>query len=558
MYEVITVDTKSLKLDEKNPRFVTKNSTNLSQDKILEYLINFEDVVQLAEEINSYGGLVPGERLLVIKEENEYKVLEGNRRTAAMLLLLNKITIPPTISQKYQRKITKLNISHDCKKNITRISVDLVPNREDAIFALTKRHIDGIKKWSQLSQMFFYRKHFEDGKNIAELSQFTGESNAKITGLLKKYSFIRFILDNYNKYLPKSKINSSDIETKLEIDFILARLYPFLRKELSLNFTRKTYALYLPDNSKEKNELLSQILVKTAALHFEEDSNGRKVIDSRNLNKKQDVENFFSYPFNENKKNTAAESIYDLIENYKSYSKEDEGNATEEDDYRNNDNNENGSSGSHQTFDNSNGEQKEENSQQENTNSEEDSYEEQNDEKNTDNGTGKKRTRDVYNSKYLTSAKQFDQFYKSEPKMTRMLREIKNMEIGEFKISNAFLIRTFFESYIHSYVDYHLNSSIPKVKHVAKLRTDRKELKNVIAKVKIHLEEYYEVNTDILQMLEEITGQNSLTSLLNYYVHSSVSMPTKENLIDYWLKIAPIAQVIDMILGGTIKPKNLS
>ncbi|KHF27823.1 hypothetical protein LR68_03374 [Anoxybacillus sp. BCO1] len=93
-FKTVTVKTLDLQLDEQNPRFVANQQKNLTQEEIVHYLLEYEDISALAKSINDYGGLLPGERLLVIYENNNYIVLEGNRRTAAMKLLLDPSLVP--------------------------------------------------------------------------------------------------------------------------------------------------------------------------------------------------------------------------------------------------------------------------------------------------------------------------------------------------------------------------------------------------------------------------------------------------------------------------------
>ena len=85
-YEMINyvtkeIDVEQLILDEQNPRFIVP--PNPSQQSIVDYLIDYEEVVKLAMSIRDNGGLFAGERVIVYEEDGKYIVLEGNRRVCA-------------------------------------------------------------------------------------------------------------------------------------------------------------------------------------------------------------------------------------------------------------------------------------------------------------------------------------------------------------------------------------------------------------------------------------------------------------------------------------------
>lgn len=86
-YVTKEVDLEQLILDERNPRFIVP--PNPSQQSIIDYLIDYEEVVKLAISIRENGGLFAGERVIVCEENGKYIVLEGNRRVCACKILLN-------------------------------------------------------------------------------------------------------------------------------------------------------------------------------------------------------------------------------------------------------------------------------------------------------------------------------------------------------------------------------------------------------------------------------------------------------------------------------------
>ena len=136
-------------LDTENPRFVILQSRE--QADIRKYLVTYEDVCQLATDINTYGRLLPGERIVALHEGDKYVVVEGNRRTCSLQMLLNRELIPDGFAHRIPH--TSASILTNCSN----IEVDILSDRNSALELMTKRHIDGVKQWKPLA-----KKQFEE------------------------------------------------------------------------------------------------------------------------------------------------------------------------------------------------------------------------------------------------------------------------------------------------------------------------------------------------------------------------------------------------------------
>ncbi|OXB94672.1 ParB/Srx family N-terminal domain-containing protein [Parageobacillus galactosidasius] len=281
-FKTAIVKTLDLKLDEQNPRFVVNQQKNLTQEEIINYLLEYEDISGLAKSINNYGGLLPGERLLVIYENNNYIVLEGNRRTTAMKLLLE----PSLIPNEYKNDFPI--ITDICRKNIEEIQVDIVDSRDEALYPLTKRHIDGIKHWKPISKLYFYKKQFDEGKSIDDLKRLTGESKKNIKEYLRKFSFLKCMIDSTGN----KSITKKTIITQLETDLITGRIYNASKKHFSIPYHPDTYELDFSKVPNKKKEIFTDILRNFAHLiWFEKDENIK--LTSRKINKVADFEELF-------------------------------------------------------------------------------------------------------------------------------------------------------------------------------------------------------------------------------------------------------------------------
>lgn len=151
-----------LTLDPKNPRFLY---IQMTQEKARDYLLTYSKVRELARDIVTTGGLYPGERIVVYKNEKEdYIVLEGNRRVCACQMLLN----PSLIPQSFQ--VTFPTINDITRQAITEIDVDVVSSREAANQFLASRHIGSVERWDPLAKKKFFEEKFAAGQSIDDIA----------------------------------------------------------------------------------------------------------------------------------------------------------------------------------------------------------------------------------------------------------------------------------------------------------------------------------------------------------------------------------------------------
>lgn len=185
----ITISPLSLLLDDENPRFVVLSSRE--QADIRKYMVTYEDVCDLATGINNYGGILPGERIVVLARDDRYVVIEGNRRTCSLQMLLDPTLIPEGFRHRIPAASEKLRRS--CKT----IEVDIVPSREAALELMTKRHIEGVKQWKPLAKKQFSASNYDAGQSVSNLSQITGMRESDIKADIRDY---KFFLSAYNEY----------------------------------------------------------------------------------------------------------------------------------------------------------------------------------------------------------------------------------------------------------------------------------------------------------------------------------------------------------------------
>ena len=98
------VSVEDLKLDMNNFRIDRGESNDWKQ--IMLKLFDEEDIIEMAEDIISSGGLNPHENMLVVKEGGFNIVLEGNRR----LLAIKSILHPHIVPDNYEAIFKKYSI----------------------------------------------------------------------------------------------------------------------------------------------------------------------------------------------------------------------------------------------------------------------------------------------------------------------------------------------------------------------------------------------------------------------------------------------------------------
>ncbi len=187
----IAISPLDLVLDTENPRFVILSSRE--QADIRKYLVTYEDVCQLATDINSYGSLLPGERIVTLLEDDKYVVIEGNRRTCSLQMLLNRELIPDGFAHRIP------HASADIITNCNTIEVDVLPNRDSALELMTKRHIEGVKEWKPLAKKQFFAASYKNGQgqSVCNLSRITGVREGEIKEYIRDY---KFFYSAYEKY----------------------------------------------------------------------------------------------------------------------------------------------------------------------------------------------------------------------------------------------------------------------------------------------------------------------------------------------------------------------
>lgn len=269
-YEYKEVNISDLILDDENPRFassvlVQDSTTKISQDAIISHLLQYADIIKLANRINNVQELHGSELITCYKRDDVYVVLEGNRRTCACKLLLDRTLIQDDYKSNFPF------IKDETKENIEKVLVIVYPNRESVQAYLSDRHINGVKKWSALEKNNYYMNLFQAFGDVSKVQECTSDTIGTIKKSIRKY---QFFMDVFR--VLKSLYSNIEIE---KIDYLpmVDRFMDILVGNdsdvgLNLHFNETTQR-YLCESSKLKkyNEIL--MLVGEAFLMRKEKKN---------------------------------------------------------------------------------------------------------------------------------------------------------------------------------------------------------------------------------------------------------------------------------------------
>lgn len=254
MFDTVVLNPLEIDLDFNNPRFSMFDFD--TEEDIIRYLIDFEKIKELAFQIVENGYNTIGERVIILKsgttEKVRYTVLEGNRRIASLKLLFQYSSL---LTSSERKKIEQLNLN--IKDFEVRCDVVEEDARDEALFKISAKHVDGIKTWSATDKRVFYhnlyiqyrKKGLSSDESLEKITSITPEKKPVIRNSIKQLNYLTAV---YNA----TKINNPDLEklTHLDTDVLVSRVLRPLSKDLNLEFNDEFQAVV--KNEKIYHEIL--------------------------------------------------------------------------------------------------------------------------------------------------------------------------------------------------------------------------------------------------------------------------------------------------------------
>lgn len=172
-WPIKSLSVTNLHLDPSNPRLATSVKRLPQPDLIAELLLH-EHVIDLARDISRLG-FFPNEPLVAIKDGANTVVVEGNRRLAALKILLNPELAPPEYRSRLSPLISK------GKPVPEKIGVIIAPSRNDAVPLIIARHKGKpVEAWTPIQQARFILDRVEAGLSIDDVADETGLERSEI------------------------------------------------------------------------------------------------------------------------------------------------------------------------------------------------------------------------------------------------------------------------------------------------------------------------------------------------------------------------------------------
>lgn len=165
----------SLHLDAKNPRLGRETSARAPRE-IIQYLFEHDKALEVAQSIASRG-YFPNEPLLAIKENDQFVIVEGNRRLAALKALRE----PGLLEGSLQRQLERLSRQIEDPADIASVPVTLAPSRRATDRQIAGRHVGTpVLAWQAENRASFILDKLAEGYTNDQLHDNLGFTLADI------------------------------------------------------------------------------------------------------------------------------------------------------------------------------------------------------------------------------------------------------------------------------------------------------------------------------------------------------------------------------------------
>ena len=181
---VIWLPTNSLRLDRRNPRLVEFGVTPKTPEReIAEILWDTMDVQELVQSIAA-SGYFAHEPLIVADEDDEHIVIEGNRRLAAV-----RVLIDTDLADAVNCRIRIAD--REKKRSLSQLPV-LVSDRASSWRYLGFKHVNGPAKWSSYAKAEYIAEvHRDYDIPLAKIAEQIGDRHRTVQRLYRGLMVIK-------------------------------------------------------------------------------------------------------------------------------------------------------------------------------------------------------------------------------------------------------------------------------------------------------------------------------------------------------------------------------
>lgn len=193
----VWVSVERLFLDSENPRLASSQGGN-AQEELVKILWDQMAVDEVAFSIAANGYFLQEPLFVIPKKkgkkdpgEDDFIVVEGNRRLAAVVLLRNS---------ELRRKIRATDLPEINKKQreeLDQLPVLIYESREDLWEILGFRHINGPQRWDSFSKAQYVETVFENyGVSLKDIAYKIGDRHATVTRIYRGLKILRQAEEN--------------------------------------------------------------------------------------------------------------------------------------------------------------------------------------------------------------------------------------------------------------------------------------------------------------------------------------------------------------------------
>jgi hypothetical protein len=233
---------EQLLLDNKNPR-LPDGYQNTTQTQLLTLLAEDYALPDIGRSI-AENGYFSEEPLVTVKHPNldKWIVVEGNRRLAALLLLVSPKKAPKELQD------TWTEIANEAKKTVSEVPTLVYSERQEITPYLGFRHITGVLEWRPYQKGRYVAQLVEEGKlNFTEIARLIGSKAKTVREHYVSFTLVRQAKNSFNL----------DTERVEESFGILRRALsdPNIRNYIGLELDRKEHELSKPLKKSDASRL---------------------------------------------------------------------------------------------------------------------------------------------------------------------------------------------------------------------------------------------------------------------------------------------------------------
>jgi hypothetical protein len=181
------VPTELLDFDPNNPRLAEDGIKNPTESQIILALADMADLSEVVESIAA-NGYIDIEPIIAQRIGDRWRVLEGNRRLAAIRLLQQ-----PSLAKGTGISVPEINKEN--LETLKEVTVYAVANPDQARDFIGFKHINGPHKWDAIAKARFaadwYRKEKDSGLTIEKIARRLGDRHDTVVRLVNGM----FVLD---------------------------------------------------------------------------------------------------------------------------------------------------------------------------------------------------------------------------------------------------------------------------------------------------------------------------------------------------------------------------